>query len=271
MPETIYGNPPAAAVGLDHAYGDRVHLIGDAWSLSLLARIGHPSCKPPLLHDLVESAYGRLLQAMVALLPRRAVSLETRMTAIEPRAHYDGVIVDPSHPVVVVDIARAGILPALVCQRALLEILDADAVRVDHLYVQRVADPVSGGVVGVDLSGSKIGGAIDGATVVIPDPMGATGSSIARVIDHYRNRVPGKAARIVTCHLMVTPEYLRKITTEFPEVHVFALRLDRGLSPDDVLATRPGERWSEERGLTEKAYIVPGAGGMGEVINNSWV
>jgi len=271
VPETIYADPPAAAVGLDHAYGDNVHIIADAWSLSLLARLGSPECKPPIVHDLVASAYARLLHAMVALLPRRTVSAATRMTAIEPRAHYDGVIVDPTHPVVVVDLARAGILPALVCQRALLEILDADAVRVDHIYVQRVADPRSGAVMGVDLSGSKIGGGVDGATIVIPDPMGATGSSIDRVIAHYRDQVPGKQARIVTCHLMVTPEYLRKITNEHPDVHVFALRLDRGLSPDDVLATRPGERWSEERGLTEKSYIVPGAGGMGEVINNAWV
>ena len=32
-----------------------------------------------------------------------------------------------------------------------------------------------------------------------------------------------------------------------------------------------GERWSEERGLTDKHYIVPGGGGLGEVMNNSFV
>jgi hypothetical protein len=36
------------------------------------------------------------------------------------------------------------------------------------------------------------------------------------------------------------------------------------------LARIPGEAWSKERGLDGKSYIVPGAGGMGEVINNSW-
>ena len=36
------------------------------------------------------------------------------------------------------------------------------------------------------------------------------------------------------------------------------------LSAPDVLETVPGERWDEERGLNERSYIVPGAGGLGE-------
>ncbi len=271
MPETAYLAPTVPGWRADHGYGPRVHLLSDPWALSLLARIGHPDCKPPVLHDLIASAYRRLLQGVVELLPTRRVSLPTRMTEIEPRARYDGVIVDPDHPVVVVDIARAGILPAMVTQRILLEVLAPESVRVDHLYLQRTADPTTGAVTGVDLTGSKVGGPVEGATVIIPDPMGATGSSIARVIAHYHDHVPGRQARIVTCHLMVTPEYLAHITQHFPMVEVFALRLDRGLSPKPVLDTPLGARWAEERGLTDKSYIVPGAGGMGEVINNSFV
>ncbi|HEX8952279.1 MAG TPA: uracil phosphoribosyltransferase, partial [Polyangia bacterium] len=60
-------------------------------------------------------------------------------------------------------------------------------------------------------------------------------------------------------------------TSKHPEVIVYALRLDRGLSPAEVLQTMPGERWAEERGLTDKHYIVPGGGGLGEVMNNSFV
>jgi uracil phosphoribosyltransferase len=29
-------------------------------------------------------------------------------------------------------------------------------------------------------------------------------------------------------------------------------------------------RWSEESGLTDKQYIVPGGGGFGEIMNNAW-
>jgi uracil phosphoribosyltransferase len=42
------------------------------------------------------------------------------------------------------------------------------------------------------------------------------------------------------------------------------------MSPPDVLAEIPGARWDEESGLDDDDYIVPGAGGVGEIINNSW-
>jgi len=64
---------------------------------------------------------------------------------------------------------------------------------------------------------------------------------------------------------------LLHVTRKHPDVIVYALRLDRGLSPREVLDTIPGERWADERGLTDNHYIVPGAGGLGEVINNSYV
>ena len=72
-------------------------------------------------------------------------------------------------------------------------------------------------------------------------------------------------------HLIVTPEYLRHVRTKHPDVVVYAMRLDRGLSPVDVLASVPGERWEEEKGLTDHHYIVPGGGGLGEIMNNSFV
>ncbi len=38
-----------------------------------------------------------------------------------------------------------------------------------------------------------------------------------------------------------------------------------------ALAAAPGEFADEERGLNDVQYIVPGAGGMGELLTNSWV
>lgn len=271
MSETAYLRPAPAGKLLEHGYGDNVRILADAYALSLLARIGHPDCRPPLLHDLITSAYRLLLHAAIDELPVRKVEVDTRMGAKNPKGVYRGVVVDPEHDVVVVDMARAGILPAIAMQRVLLEVLDDACVRVDHVYIQRVSHPESGVVTGVDLSGSKIGGTVEGATVIVPDPMGATGSSVVRVIEHYDQQVPGDRAKVVCMHLMVTPEYLKRVTAAYPEVHIYALRVDRGLSSDDVLNTALGTRWDEERGLDEHSYIIPGAGGMGEVINNSWV
>jgi uracil phosphoribosyltransferase len=38
-----------------------------------------------------------------------------------------------------------------------------------------------------------------------------------------------------------------------------------------VLRTEPGTHWDEERGLNDIQYIVPGAGGVGEILNNAWL
>ena len=73
----------------------------------------------------------------------------------------------------------------------------------------------------------------------------------------------------VTAQPLLELERVSRVYGE--EVLVYALRLDRGLSPPDVLQTVPGTRWSDERGLTDHHYIVPGGGGLGEIINNSFV
>jgi len=70
---------------------------------------------------------------------------------------------------------------------------------------------------------------------------------------------------------MITPEYIRNVLQAHPDVAVYALRLDRGLSSERALASKPGQYWDEERGLNDRQYIVPGAGGVGELLNNSWV
>ncbi len=101
--------------------------------------------------------------------------------------------------------------------------------------------------------------------------MAATGSSVLDALEVFDALPGGPPARTVLCHLMVTPEYLRRLTQARPDVHVYALRLDRGMSSEEVLATVPGSRWDEESGLNDHQYIVPGAGGLGELINNAFV
>jgi uracil phosphoribosyltransferase len=101
--------------------------------------------------------------------------------------------------------------------------------------------------------------------------MAATGASTAEVIRLYKEEVPGDPRQIVVVHLIVTPEYVKRITSEFPDVQIYAIRIDRGLSAAQVLEKVPGEDWSSEKGLNNHQYIVPGGGGFGEVINNAWV
>ena len=101
--------------------------------------------------------------------------------------------------------------------------------------------------------------------------MGATGGTVCRAVDVYLD-LPGAPPRaICAMHLMATPEAVRTVARTHPDVRLWAGRLDRGLSSEKALAAEPGTHPDEERGLNDVQYIVPGAGGMGEMLTNSWV
>lgn len=267
-----YATLPRPTSGIAHAYGDRVHLLSHPWAMSMLARLGHPDTTQPAVGDLVGALYDHLLgEVSSRLLTTSAAEVPTRMVTQHADAGvYRGERIDPDQQVVVVDIARAGIQPSHHLYRGLHHVLNPDGLRQDHLVASRTTN-AEGAVTGVAISAAKIGGEVAGATVLIPDPMAATGSSGAAVVQRYKDLPGGPPKAIALVHLIVTPEYLRHMRSAHPEVHIFAIRLDRGLSPADVLDTMPGTRWDEERGLNDIHYIVPGAGGLGELLNNSWV
>ena len=256
---------------IEHRYGPNVHVLADAYLLNLLAKLCADTTFQPEIGRLVTLLYQGLAGVILGQeFPAKLASVETRMIHHNPEGVYDGTVLDQGQKAVVVDIARAGIMPSQVFFDVLNSALDPRQVRQDHIFMNRKVD-ANNQVVGVDISGSKIGGDVEDAIVVVPDPMGATGGSISSTIDIYKKQVKGKPTKFVTAHLIVTPEYLKRILKDHPDVTVYACRLDRGMSAPDVLRTVPGSRWEEERGLNEKQYIVPGGGGFGEILNNSFV
>jgi uracil phosphoribosyltransferase len=230
------------------------------------------SSPAPRLHeviDLLRCAYESLLMAASRELPSVDAEVETRMAQAHPREGvFRGQILDPKTPIVVCDVIRAGLIPAQICFERLLSVLPDSLLRLDHLNMSRVCDE-EGHVVGVDLAGSKVGGSVEDAVLVIPDPMGATGSTIVRAVEHYVAH-HGTPRKIIVLPMIATPEFLRTVLDIREDLVVYTARLDRGLSPPDVLSLPPGVDWERERGLNEHSYILPGAGGMGEVLNNSW-
>src|SRR5690606_2016179 len=154
----------------------------------------------------------------------------------------EAVMIDRSTPVVTVDIARAGILPSLTCYNLLNRVMDPLQVRQDHLIVSRAVDEREN-VVGARISGNKIGGPADGRIVLFPDPMGATGSSLSTAIAYYKDTFGGAPLKLITLNLIFTPEFVRRIKDDHPEVVMYALRLDRGMSDPEVLQTVPGSEW----------------------------
>lgn len=255
---------------LEHRYGPQVHILDNLFLLTALAKLGGKQVRHPEMTATLRRIYQIMLATVAGHeLPRVQREVPTRMSELHPKEGvYRGAVLDPATRIVVVDIIRAGIVPSQVCFEMLTSVLPDDNVRLDHLNMARISDE-EGHVVGVDLSGSKIGGTVDGSILLLPDPMGATGSTTIRAVKHYHDR-HGKPSRIIAMPMMATPEYLRAVTSSFDNLVVYTARLERGMSPADVLDCVPGSRWTEERGLNSKGYIVPGAGGMGEVLNNSW-
>jgi uracil phosphoribosyltransferase len=256
---------------IEHRYGPQVRLLDDPLAWTLLARLCAHDTHQPEVGRLVRSLYEMLAHAVVASeFPRARIDVPTRMVASSPQAVVRGSAIAPHTRVVTVGIARAGTMPSQVVYDLLNELLDPSGVRQDHLFMSRATD-ARGQVTGATWHDAKIGRDVEGRILLFPDPMAATGSSLVSALDHYKTRLEGTPARCITLHLIVTPEYLRHVLRTHPDTLIYALRLDRGLSADDVLATVPGTRWDEERGLDDHQYIVPGAGGVGEILNNAWV
>lgn len=256
---------------IQHRYGENVHLLDDPVAWTLLARASARETGMPEVGRLIRTLYEDLARRVIAAeFPRETLRVPTRMVGSHPEAviHVSGIARRTA--VVTVGIARAGTMPSQVVYELLNEVLEPSLARQDHLFMSRETNE-RGEVVGARWHDAKIGRDVGGRFVMFPDPMGATGSSMASAVSLYKTQLEGKPSRLIAMHLIVTPEYLRKVHAEHPELVVYALRLDRGLSPPEILKTVPGERWDEERGLNEQQYIVPGAGGVGEILNNAWV
>src|SRR5579859_4376919 len=271
MTESVYLKSRYRPPEIEHRYGPQVHLLDDPLAWTLLARLCARDTMQPEVGRLVRFLYEKLAHAVVAAeFPRARLDVPTRMVTSSPQAVVRSVGIAPQTRVVTVGVARAGTMPSQVVYDRLNELLDPSCVRQDHLFMSRATDS-SGQVVGATWHDAKIGRDVEGRVLFFPDPMGATGTSLVSELDHYKTRLEGTPARCIALHLIVTPEYLRKVLGSHPDTVVYAFRVDRGLSAPEVLATAPGSRWDEERGLDDRQYIVPGAGGVGEILNNAWV
>ncbi len=271
MSDIQHQNLPGLLGEVRHCYGERVHILTNPLVATLLSKACNPATIQPEFNRLLDRLYDHLVTAAMGVeFPRIRARVPTRMTLSHPDCAFEGEVLDPSVQVVVAGIARAGTLPAHRVLATLSEALPPVNIRVDHLYMNRRTN-LQGEVVGIDFAGSKIGGTVDGAWLFLPDPMGATGQSMGYALNHYQEGHFGVPARMIALHLIITPEYLRFMAAHHPETRIYALRLDRGLSDPRALRLLPGEKPEWEKGLNEHQYIIPGAGGIGEVINNSFV
>lgn len=252
-------------------YPPGIHILDSNIGSTLLEKIAHPDTTQPIFTQLIKKAYEHLFDSVLnTCFPTIPKNTRSRMAEFHSEGNYTTNVIDPNLNVVCVDLARAGMIPSQLFFEQLHNILPAQNLRQDHIYAARKVNKKNE-VIGIDISGSKIGGGIENSFVLIPDPMGATGGTICETINIYKEKVAGTASKFITAHLIITPEFIKKINTTHPDVEIFALRLDRGLSDPTILESVPGTAWDMEVGLNANQYIVPGAGGVGEILNNSFV
>ncbi len=256
---------------IEHHYGPRVHILNNPFLHTLLARLCAAETFQPEIDRLVELLYTHLISIVVNKeFVKVDLNSATRMTAIHPEQRILGKGISPDQKAVCVNLARAGTFPSHICYQFLHYALHHENIRQDHIFASRLTDDKNK-VSGTELGGTKIGGEIDDRFVIFPDPMGATGNTLVSAIEFYKQKIKGPARKFLALHLIVTPEYLKCVLAAHPDVEIYCIRLDRGLSSEAALKAAPGKLWDEEKGLNKNDYIVPGGGGFGEIMNNSFV
>lgn len=269
--ESQYLDMNTSTAQIKHQLGSQFRLFADIVLHSLLAELGRIDTPVSRVQRLVRDIYRIMLNhTMNDSFLRHQVSIDTRMKPKNPQGTFVGQVVNRKTSVVLVDVARAGMLPAQTCFEFLSEFLEESGVRQDHIYMNRKTNE-QGQVIGVNYSGSKIGGPVKDSIVIIPEPMGATGGSICNTLDIYKQHIQGPAQKYIALHLIITPEYVQYVKQHHPDLIVYAARYDRGLSDPRAFEMPFGARPDLERGLDEHQYIVPGLGGVGEILNNSYV
>lgn len=254
-----------------HEYGSNIRFYNKPHLLGPLAKLCHSDTYQPDINRLIKHLYTNLINEVVdQYFPVETITTPTRMTDSHPKILLSTQHVSADTRAVCINLARAGTFPSHICYESLHLFLNPQNIRQDHIFATRTTNE-SHKVIQTELEGYKIGGDVEKTFVLIPDPMGATGNTIISTIEHYKKNVKGTAAKFIAMHLIVTPEYLKNVTNAHPDVEIVSIRVDRGLSPAHVLESIPGKFWDIEKGLNSADYIVPGGGGFGEIMNNSFV
>src|SRR5512144_3016765 len=201
MRDRAYEQIPFRTSEIEHRYGPNVHVLANPFLLGHLATLCARETTQPAINRLVRLLYEDLVRTVVdAEFPRRRVAVATRMIGTSPRGIFEGEVLDREVRAVTVNIARAGAVPSQVTYDLLNETLEPSLVRQEHIIMSRMLGAHEQ-VVGAGIGGMRIGGDVDDAFLLFPDPMGATGSSLATAIETYKKKVPGKPRKIINIHL----------------------------------------------------------------------
>ncbi|NJF24740.1 uracil phosphoribosyltransferase [Thermococcus sp. Bubb.Bath] len=160
-------------------------------------------------------------------------TMETEEVEIEtPLEKTRGTVVKDRRNVVIITVLRA----AIPFMEGLIKVLEH--ARVGIVSASRGKAPKFE----IEMNYIKIPKVTPEDTVIVADPMIATGSTIIKVLREVRKY--GKPKRTLVLGVLAAPEGISRIKNEFPDVEMFVTKIDRELN--------------------ERGYILPGLGDAGD-------
>ncbi|WP_461865380.1 uracil phosphoribosyltransferase, partial [Thermococcus sp.] len=160
-------------------------------------------------------------------------TMETERIRIKtPLEETEGTVIKDRRNVVIITVLRA----AIPLMEGLIKVLDH--ARVGIVSASRGKAPKFE----IEMKYVKVPQIKPEDTVIIADPMIATGSTLVKVLEEVKKY--GKAKRYVIVGVLAAPEGIKKIKEAFPEAEIFVAKIDRELN--------------------DHGYILPGLGDAGD-------
>ena len=160
-------------------------------------------------------------------------TMETERIKVKtPLEETEGVIIKDRQNVVIITVLRA----AIPLMEGLIKVLDH--ARVGIVSASRGKAPKFE----IEMNYVKIPEIKPEDTVIVADPMIATGSTLVKVLDEVKRY--GRPKRLVVVGVLAAPEGIGRIKAKHPEVEIFVARVDRELN--------------------DRGYILPGLGDAGD-------
>ena len=188
---------------------------------ALLSRLRDAATPPERFRPLTRALTHILIVEATRTLPTEEITVETPLEATPGTVVRDGIVAVP--------ILRAG----LGMLDAVLDLLPEATIGYFGLERDEVTAIASSYYAKLP--------PVQGKTVMLLDPMLATGGSAASAVEQLMAATP---ARVVLLCVVAAPEGVRHLEDRFPNLHIVTAALDRELNP--------------------RRYILPGLGDFGD-------
>jgi len=160
-------------------------------------------------------------------------TMETEKIPVKtPLEETEGIHIRDRRNVVIITVLRA----AIPLMEGLIKVLDH--ARVGIVSASRGKAPKFE----IEMNYVKIPEIRPEDTVIVADPMIATGSTLIKVLDEVKRY--GRPKRLIVVGVLAAPEGIERIKEKHPEVEIFVAKVDRELN--------------------DKGYILPGLGDAGD-------